>query len=203
MGKVLNRIGMCAFLAVFFLCGTLISDKQRLQQEMIRLHVVANSDTVEDQQYKLMVKDAVTSSLQMDLQNMMDVDQAKQYLQEKLPYIQSLAEDTLRTMGCTDGVTVSLCREAFDKRVYDTFSLPAGVYNALRIVIGEGGGKNWWCVVFPAFCVQTVSGSFETAAAGAGFPETLSGTLTEETGYELRFAVLDAMGKLENILFQG
>ena len=199
----MNRIAVCTFLAVFFLCGTLISDRQRLRQEVIRLHVVANSDTVEDQQYKLMVKDAITSSLQMDMQNMLDVSQAKQYLQEKIPYIQSLAEDTLRTMGCTDGVTVSLCREAFDKRVYDTFSLPAGVYNALRIVIGEGRGKNWWCVVFPAFCAPAVSGSFETAAAGAGFPETLNCLLTEDAGYELRFAVLDAMGKLENILFQG
>jgi stage II sporulation protein R len=91
MKKTLNRIGVCLFLAAFFWCGTLISDRQRLHQEVIRLHVVANSDSENDQHYKMIVKDAVTSSLQKDLQNMLDVTQAKQYLQEKLPYIQSLA----------------------------------------------------------------------------------------------------------------
>ena len=201
MKKTLNRIGICLFLAAFFWCGTLISDRQRLHQEVIRLHVVANSDSENDQQYKMIVKDAVTSSLQKDLQNMLDVTQAKQYLQEKLPYIQTLAEDTLKALGCTDGVAVSLCKETFDTRVYDTFTLPAGIYNALRIVIGEGQGKNWWCVVFPSLCLPAASETFADTAAGAGFPDTLNRALTGETGYELRFAVLDALGGLENILF--
>ena len=174
---------------------------QHLHQEVIRLHVVANSDSVEDQQNKILVKDAVTSSLQKDLQNMLDIRQAKQYLQEKLPYIQTIAEDTLKALGCTDDVAVSLCTEAFDTREYDTFTLPAGIYNALRIVIGEGQGKNWWCVVFPSLCLPVAAETFADTAASAGFPETLNCTLTGENGYELRFAVLDALGKLENILF--
>ena len=203
MRKAMTRVTICMLLAAFFWCGTLISDRQRLHQELFRLHVVANSDTHDDQQRKLMVRDAVNAGLQKDLQNIADVEQAKRYLQEKLPYIQSLAEDTLQALGCSDVVTVTLCKEAFDTRFYDTFMLPAGVYNALRIVIGEGGGKNWWCVVFPSLCLPTASECFEDAAAGAGFPEALNRTLTGEEGYELRFAILDVMGKVENILFPG
>lgn len=199
----MKRTIICLLLATFFWGGTLLSDRHRLQQELIRLHVVANSDSTEDQKRKLMVRDAITTSLQEDMQNIMDVEQAKQYLQKKLPYIQSVAEDTLQALGCTDAVSVSFCREAFDTRVYDTFTLPSGVYNALRIVIGEGQGKNWWCVVFPSLCIPVSSESFEDTAAGAGFPESLNHALTGEENYELRFAILDAMGRLENILCAG
>lgn len=202
MRKLMARIGICLLLAAFFWCGTLISDRQRLRQELIRLHVVANSDSQEDQVRKLQVRDAVTESLKADLDRIKDVQQAKLYLQEKLPYIQKVAADTLEGLGCQDSVTVSLCREAFDTRVYDTFTLPAGVYDALRIVIGEGQGKNWWCVVFPGLCIPAVSEGMEDVAAGAGFPDALSGSLTGEEGYELRFGLLDAMGKLENLLFE-
>lgn len=202
MRKIMGRVGICLLVAVFFWCGTLISDRQRLRQELIRLHVVANSDSPADQVLKLQVRDAVTDSLKSDLQKISDVRQAKQYLQEKLPYIQSVANQTLRSLGCEESVEVSLCREEFDTRVYDTFTLPAGVYHALRIVIGEGQGKNWWCVVFPGLCIPAASDGFEDVAAGAGFPDALNESLTGEEGYELRFGILDAMGKLENILFE-
>ena len=203
MRKVIKTVVVCLLLTVFFWSGALLSDRQRLQQDLIRLHVVANSDSVEDQNRKLMVRDAITTSIQKDMEDLMDVEQAQQYLREKLPQIQTIAENTLQALGCTDAVTVGLCKEAFDTRVYDTFTLPAGVYNALRIVIGDGEGKNWWCVVFPSLCIPLSSESFADTAAGAGFPEALNRTLTGEDGYELRFAFLDAMGKLENILFAG
>lgn len=203
MRKAINTVVVCLIITAFFWSGTLISDRQRLKKELIRLHVVANSDSEEDQARKLLVRDAIIGSLQMDMQKILDAEQANEYLQEKLPAIQMLAEKTLRTLGCTDMVSVSLCREIFDTRVYDTFTLPAGVYNALRIVIGEGQGKNWWCVVFPSLCVPASQESFKNVAAGAGFPETLNHTLTGEIGYDLRFGILDAMGRLENILFAG
>lgn len=203
MKRTIGCVGICFLLAAFFWCGTLISDRQRLREELIRLHVVANSDSQEDQLLKLQVRDAVTESLKADLQNITNVEQAKDYLQKKLPYIQEVAEKTLQTLGCDTSVVVSLCRETFDTRVYDTFTLPAGVYNALRIVIGDGQGKNWWCVVFPSFCIPAASDGFEDVAAGAGFPDALNSSLAGEDGYELRFGILDAMGKLENILFEG
>ena len=203
MKKMIDRVGICLLIAAFFWCGTLISDRQRLNRELIRLHIVAASDGAEDQVRKLRVRDAVTQSLQSDLQKLTDAEQARAYLQEKLPDIQQVASRTLQSLGCQDSVRVSLCKEAFDTRVYDTFSLPSGVYQALRIVIGEGKGHNWWCVVFPGLCVPAASEGFADTAAGAGFPDGLNQALQGQQGYELRFGVLDALGKLENILFTG
>ena len=201
MGKMMGRIGICLLIAYSFWTGTVISDRQRLGEELIRLHVVAASDEEADQELKLRVRDAVTESLRSDLEKIRDVQEAKRYLQEKLPYIREVAQSTLRVLGCQDEVDVSLCREAFDRRVYNTFSLPAGVYDALRIVIGDGQGQNWWCVVFPGLCIPAASEGAAAVAAGAGFPEGLNHTLIGEDGYELRFGILDAMGKLENLFF--
>ena len=203
MKKAVKRVGICLLVVALFWCGTVISDRNRLQKELIRFHVVANSDSKIDQNRKLQVRDAVAASLQEDLQRITDVNEAKAYLQEKLPYIQRVAEETLRALGCQDSVSVKLCREAFETRIYDTFTLPAGVYDALRIVIGEGEGRNWWCVAFPTLCIPAAATGVETVASEAGFPEALSCSLTGQPGYELRFAVLDLLGELENILFCG
>ena len=95
--------------------------------------------------------------------------------------------------GFSDTVAVSLTEEAFPTRDYDTFSLPAGVYKALRVVIGEGEGKNWWCVVFPQLCMG--EGFVETSAMS----DELSQTLTGE--YEIRFWLLEKLGQLKNHFF--
>lgn len=203
MKKLIRRIAFCLLLTALVWCGTLIADRQRLNEELIRLHIVANSDSAEDQSLKLQVRDAVTESLQKSLANVADVGQARAYIEDNLPKLQELANSVLRSAGCTEEAVVSLCREAFDTRYYDTFTLPAGVYEALRITIGEGTGKNWWCVVFPSLCIPATSDGFADAAAGAGFPDTLSGALSGDDGYEVRFFFLDALGKLENIFFAG
>lgn len=191
---------MVAALAVWG--GTLLADRQRLNEELIRLHVVANSDSRVDQEVKLQVRDAVIQSLEADLEALADVEQAKAYLTENLPKIQAVANETLEEAGFSGQAVVSLCKEAFDTRYYDTFTLPAGVYEALRITIGEGKGHNWWCVVFPTLCVPATTEGFEDTAAGAGFPDSLTGALTGEEEYEVRFYLLDVLGRMENRFFR-
>ncbi|MBP3674704.1 MAG: stage II sporulation protein R [Oscillospiraceae bacterium] len=203
MRKLLKRIGICFLLVCLVWCGTLIADRQRLRQELIRLHVVANSDSEEDQSLKLRVRDAVVESLQQGMADVTDTEQAKAYLQENLPKIENLANQVLAEAGCSDTVQVSLDLEEFGTRVYDTFTLPAGIYESLRIIIGAGEGKNWWCVVFPSLCIPATSEGFEDTAAGAGFPESLTGALEGEEGYEVRFFLLDALGSLENLIHKG
>ena len=171
-----------------------------LQRKMIRLHVVANSDSEADQAVKLRVKDAVVESLKDSMTNMTDAEQAKAYLQENLPRIEALANRVLREAGCDGSAAVSLATEEFAARVYDTFSLPAGVYDALRITIGKGQGHNWWCVVFPGLCVPASGEGFEETADCAGFPDSLTAALEGKKGYEVRFFLLDALGRLENLL---
>lgn len=201
MKKAMKRFGICLAAALAVWGGTLLADRQRLNEELIRLHVVANSDSREDQAVKLQVRDAVIKSLEEDLKGLGDVEQAKAYLTENLAKIQAVANGTLEKAGFSGEAVVSLCREAFDTRYYDTFTLPAGVYEALRIVIGEGEGHNWWCVVFPTFCVPATTEGFADTAAGAGFPDSLTGALTGEEEYEVRFYLLDALGRVENYFF--
>lgn len=201
MQKAIKRIFICFAAACIFWFGALIADRQKLNEELIRLHVVANSDSASDQAVKLQVRDAVTESLREALQGAADVEEARQWLQSNLQLIQDIANETLVRAGCSEQALVSLCKETFDTRYYDTFTLPAGVYHALRITIGEGAGKNWWCVAFPALCVPATADGFEAAAASAGFSDSLNRTLTGKGEYEIRFFLLDALGRLENIFF--
>ena len=200
MKKMIQCVFVCTLLTGLVWCGTVIADRERLNEELIRLHVVANSDTSEDQELKLLVRDAVITSLRQALADVQDTQQAKEYLKENLPKLQELANKALDAAGSTQRAVVTLCREGFPTRQYDTFSLPAGVYEALRITIGEGEGKNWWCVVFPSLCLPRTSQGFTDTAAGAGFPEALSGALSGEEPYQIRFYLLDKLGELEIIL---
>lgn len=200
MKKILKRIVLCACISGCIWAWGLISDRRTLHDEILRLHVVADSDSEEDQAIKLRVRDAVIESISGDLQNIGDMDQARAYIRENLPKIQQAANDALSALGCEDTAVATLREEVFDTRVYDTFSLPAGIYEALRITIGSGEGRNWWCVAFPTLCIPATSQGFEEVAVSAGFSETLTETLEGE--YEIRFYLLDLLGKLEGILWK-
>lgn len=197
-----RRVLFCLVLAATVWCAGILADRNRLNEELIRLHVVAASDSTEDQAIKLRVRDAVLEGLQQSMRDITDVDAAKAYLRENLPKVTALANNALKAAGYDGEAVVTFCRENFDKRIYDTFTLPAGVYESLRIVIGEGEGKNWWCVVFPEFCIPAAGTEFEDVAAGAGFSDSLTGALTGEEPYEIRFFLLDLLGKLENKFFK-
>lgn len=203
MKKCLKRVGVCFLIASFVWLGTVIADRAALRNELIRLHIVANSDGERDQALKLRVRDAVIESLESGMADVADVGQAKAYLQENLPKIEKAAERVLREAGCGDTVKAALAVEEFGRRVYDTFTLPAGVYDALRITIGEGAGRNWWCVVFPSLCTPQTAAGFEETADGAGMPESLACALEGKDGYEVRFFLLDMLGALENLVHRG
>lgn len=198
MKKLLKRVFICFLAVCLVYMGVLIADRQKLHSELIRLHVVAASDSEEDQAIKLRVRDAVLDSLQEGLADATDIQAAKTYIQSQLPKLEAVANAVLTAAGCGDVATVRLQVEEFAARVYDTFTLPAGVYNSLRITIGEGAGQNWWCVAFPSLCMSATTEELEAVAAGAGFSEELTGTLTGE--YEVRFYLLDLLGQLENFL---
>lgn len=202
MKKIAKILGTSLLLAAFVWVGTVIADRRQLNEDLIRLHVVAASDSQEDQALKLMVRDRIVGSLQSILSRIPDAEGAKEYLSAHLDDLEDLANRALREAGSTDTATVTLTREAFPKRDYDTFSLPAGVYESLRITIGNGEGKNWWCVVFPSLCLPASAEGFEDTAAGAGFPDGLTGALEQQTPYQVRFFLLDCLGWLENFFHQ-
>lgn len=201
MKKLLIRL-VCAVLifAAVSVC-VLFSEKQTLRNGLIRLHVVGASDSAADQAVKLQVRDAVLKTVESQLAGMTDVEQAKQYIQNNLSALEAAANETLAAAGTGHKATVTLTEEAFPRRQYDTFALPSGVYESLRVVIDSGEGKNWWCVVFPALCLPASSDEFQDTAVGAGFSDSLGKTLSGEPAYEIRFFLLDCLGKLENFFY--
>lgn len=182
--------------------GGVIKDRYTLNNELIRLHVVGQSDSAEDQSVKLLVRDAIITQLEAVMSQMPDMETAKSYLQTHLSDIEAISNKALEAAGSTAKAVVTLAQEAFPTREYDTFSLPAGVYESLRITIGEGEGKNWWCVVFPRFCSAATSEEMKDTAVGAGFSEELGTTLTDKPKTQVRFFVLDCFGWIENLFYK-
>ena len=172
----------------------IVTDSRALREGLLRLHVVGASDAKADQDVKLLVRDAVLSSLEEGLADLTDPKAAFDFVERMLPAVEAAANRCLAAAGFSETVAVSLTEEAFPTRDYDTFSLPAGVYKALRIVIGEGEGKNWWCVVFPRLCTAGPE-----AVQTASLDERLTDTLTGE--YEIRFWLLEKFGEVKNWFF--
>ena len=199
MKKIIkNLVIACLVLSVIGVTDV-YRDKKALQENLIRLHVVANSDSQEDQKTKLQVKDAIVAYLQPIVGEFADKEAAMEVIAADLSNIQLVANKVLEECGESDCATVCLGQEAFDTREYETFSLPAGVYDSLRIEIGEGKGKNWWCVVFPSLCLSATSDGFQATAVSSGFSEDLSSTLA--SGRNLRFFILDCIGRIEKLFF--
>ena len=168
--RVVSLILLAASALTVTLCAVLQAQSQRMADKIIRLHVVANSDTSADQAVKLAVRDAVLREAGRVLDGAED---PKQAVAAQLPALEAAANAELQRQGSEDLARVSFRRELFPTREYDTFSLPAGVYDALRITIGKGQGHNWWCVVFPGLCVPASGEGFEETADCAGFPDSL------------------------------
>ena len=179
--------------AVTLLIGCCASaGRSALAEQVLRLHVVANSDDREDQAVKLKVRDAVLAQAQPALQGVTDSRTAEQVLTPMLAELERTAAEVLAAEGVDDRVSVSISDQWFPTKEYDSFSLPAGQYRALRVVIGAGEGQNWWCVVFPPLCFAAVTEEVAAAAAQAGLSEDQVALITgQDGGYVLKFKVIE------------
>jgi len=198
MKKLIKRVIICGMAAFFFFFGSLIADRKTLNEGIVRLQVIASSDSDADQQVKLKVRDVVIQSLKEELSNLSDMEAAKVYLSENLPKLQRLAQETLSAMGIQEPVTVSFSREKISAAEGSIISLPSGMYDGLRITIGEGKGHNWWGVVFPSLSIPVAMDKGTSVMAMSGLSNTLGNTLERQDGYRLRFFLLDTLGSMEN-----
>ena len=133
-----------------------------IRKRVVRLHVLANSDSQADQELKLKVRDAVVEAAAGLFDEAADAGDALTLAQEKLPELQAVAQRTVEAEGFPYPVEATLVNMYFTTRRYEnSVTLPAGMYNTLRITIGEAAGKNWWCVVFPPICVSAATGHKE------------------------------------------
>lgn len=161
-----------------------------LSGSLIRLHVIANSDSAEDQELKLAVRDSVVELLTPILTEAGDMEMAGEIINGSLGEIEAAARRTAAAFGAECAVTAELGLENYPTREYDGFSLPAGEYVSLRVTLGEGDGQNWWCVVFPPLCLSTAQ--LEAADDAGLLSEDDIALITEsDSGYVLRFRVLE------------
>lgn len=168
------------------------ASESALADRVLRLHVVANSDSEADQARKLLVRDAVLARASQLLEGASGRQEAEDALAPCLDELAQAGADALARTGNHDPVRVELGSQWFPTKEYDGFSLPAGQYRALRVIIGEGAGRNWWCVVFPPLCLASVSEqSVETAAEGVLSEDQVALITGQDGGYVLKFRLIE------------
>lgn len=181
--------------ATAMLAGVWLSGQQRaLAGELVRLHVIGASDSEEDQAIKLQVRDAVLAQAEPMLEGVTTQEEARQILGE---HLEELARAGV-AVSQGAAVTAQIAEDVwFPTKEYTDFSLPAGRYTALRIIVGEGEGRNWWCVVFPPLCMGSVS---EVTREVGGFTSGQVRLITGEgEGYVVKFRVLELWNRLTEV----
>ena len=174
--------------------------QSQLAEKVVRLHVLANSDSEEDQALKLKVRDAVLEQATETLRGADSQAEASRRLTDILPELEETARAVITANGYDYGVRAELAETSFPTKEYDGFALPAGDYRALRVTIGAGEGRNWWCVVYPPLCTAAASDLSQTAL-GAGLTEDDLSLITGDgDGYVLRFRSLELWERLRQWL---
>jgi len=172
-----------------------VHGESAIYDSVIRLHVLANSDSEADQALKLKVRDAVLERTGALLADVKTRDEAERILSSSLDEIRTVASDTLKRNGSEYIVRVSLSEEDYPTKRYEKLAFPAGEYLSLRVMIGEAEGENWWCVLFPPLCLSAATSKREAEeaflAAGLSGEQYRIITDTDETKYKLRFKILE------------
>ena len=158
-GSALKKIivSIIALLLVFLGGSYYHAENKGLQDSVFRLHVIANSDSIEDQALKIAVKNEIVKLLTKEFSQQQDIEQAIELAQNHIPLIKETAQEVIARQGYNYPVEVKVGEYAFPTKSYGNLVFPAGEYQALRITIGEGQGKNWWCVLFPPLCMVSDS----------------------------------------------
>lgn len=194
-GKRLKIWELAALLAlcVCLCAGTWAEARQSsISARLIRLHVIAASDDAEEQRVKLRVRDAVLEYLAPRLEGAESAERARDIIEKSAGGIKGAAE---AAAGGRE-VRVALGREKYPTRRYEGFALPAGEYESLRVILGAGEGRNWWCVAFPPLCTGSVTEEELRAAMDAED----YGIICEENGYLFKFKIIELWESLKNLL---
>lgn len=172
--------------------------QNNISNNILRLHVVANSNSSEDQELKLLVRDNILEY--MNEKNFLNLEESKKYIIENICIFDNIAKDTLYKNGYNYPVSVSFEECFFPMKTYENISLPSGKYLALKILIGEAAGQNWWCVMFPPLCF---SDSAKDSNIGS-FNEILHDNLSTNSydlitsDVEFRFKIVDLINCIYN-----
>ncbi|MBQ3404837.1 MAG: stage II sporulation protein R [Oscillospiraceae bacterium] len=193
--KTLLSLAVVAFLTLG--CGALC-DGHMLSGDVMRLRVIAESDSDEDQQIKYQIRDTVLDILKPTLKGASDLDEAVELTKQELDSIMRAAYDVAIGAGRDSEIRISLRERSCPRREYGCFALPAGNYSTLQVEIGGAHGRNWWCVVYPDVCAAAARGSI----CDSGLNEEENSLVTKDgSGYEIRFWLLDTVNGVKARLF--
>ena len=189
---------MCVLVLCLAICNILpIHGEEKIYESVVRLHVLANSDSAEDQELKLKVRDAILAYTSPRVIDSKSREEAISILQTELDAIETIAAEVVKEQGYDYEVEVSLTLEDYPTRNYESMSFPSGQYISLRVLIGKAEGQNWWCVLFPPLCLSAASEMAENEEAfiaiGLNSDQYKIITETENTTYYLRFKLLEAL----------
>ena len=141
-----------------FSCTYFTASAGTVKEDVVRLHILANSNSEIDQEVKLKVRDALLETNASILSDSVTKENAKEHFESSKDILLKTAKKTLKENGFNYNVKITLQEEYFNTRTYGNLTFPAGQYTALKVVLGNGEGKNWWCVMFPPLCVPTADG---------------------------------------------
>ena len=198
----LKAIDISVFLTLVICIAATVSfenDCKGIREEVLRLHVIANSDEEYDQELKLKVRDALLQSGESIFSGSEDIISAESKIADKSYILRYTAEETVRNLGFDYDVKIELARSYFPTRTYGELTLPAGYYKAVRVIIGEGKGKNWWCIMFPPLCLPAVTNKEEIISDFLSDEEMK--IVTAEPGYEIRFWLVEKYYQVKNKYF--
>ncbi len=176
-------------------CALAKEEQSDIADKLIRLHIIANSDSGDDQALKLRVRDEVLKSVESLTSNCATKEEAREVIKHNLTTFADIANQICEESGVSYRATAALERTSFPTKNYESFSLPAGSYEALRIKLGNASGENWWCVLFPPLCVSAAEAESALDESGLSENEILLVT-SDEPKYQLKFKILEILEKL-------
>ena len=172
-----------------------IETSERISEDVFRLHILANSDAEYDQQLKLKVRDAILEKGQELFLNCSSLDEIINTCEDNIALFSATAEQCITDNGYGYSVNVYVDKEWFNTREYEEITLPSGIYNALKIEIGEAEGHNWWCVMFPAICLSAVSDS----EINEILDDEEVDLINSNQKYEIRFKIVEVYEKIKSM----
>lgn len=197
--KRILTLSILAALALLVFGVLPVHGEEEIYNKVVRLHVLANSDSEEDQAVKLAVRDAILNVTVPLLQNCQTREEAVYLLEENRELLTQTAQTVLREQGFDDEVHIEMGLEDYPTRTYDSLCFPAGEYVSMRVELGDAKGQNWWCCLFPPLCLDTATVNRQTAedaCISVGFTPTQYKIITESDKpvYRARFKILEWMG---------
>lgn len=194
----LSVVAIFVSLYIAFSCTYFVSTAASVRNDVVRLHILANSNSNEDQSVKLQVRDALLEANTVLLSEAVNTENAREYFEQSRDELLTTARKVLRENGFYYDVKITLEMEYYETRKYDSLTFPAGEYMSLKVILGEGEGHNWWCVMFPPLCVP-VAGDVITDEGTAHYLSD-SGEKLINSGerYVVRFKLLELYEELKN-----